>query len=49
MEFFKTVPAYFMATYSFLQVLRFIYNSIKPIEKMSRQHFINSLDVSEVL
>ena len=34
-----------MAIYTFLQVLRFRYNSIKPIEKMSRQHFKNSFEV----
>ena len=38
-----------MAIYTFLQVLRFRYNNIKPIEKLSRRHFINSFDVSEVL
>ena len=48
MKLFKTVPAYFMAVY-------FFYNywdlgiKIQPVEKLSRRHFINSLDVSEVL
>ena len=34
MERFKTVPAHILAFYLFLQVLRFSYNSIKPIEKL---------------
>ena len=34
MKLFKTVPAYFIAIYLFLQLLRFEFNSIiKPIEK----------------
>ena len=49
MKLFKTVPAYFMQIlYLFLyQLLKFRHNSVKPIEKLSRQHFINS--VSKVL
>ena len=50
MELFKTVPAYFTAFYLFLQLLRITYNnSKKTIEKLSRGHFVNSIDVSEVL
>ena len=34
MKLFKTVPAYFIAIYLILQLLRFVFNSIiKPIEK----------------
>ena len=47
MKLFKTVPEFFMAIYLFLQLPR--YNSIKLIEKLSRQDFINSFDNSEVL
>ena len=49
MELFKTVPAYFMAIYLFLQLLRFRYNSIKPIEKLSILHTIDYFDGSKVL
>ena len=52
MELFKTVPAFFMPKNLFLQLIfniRFRYNSIKPIEKLSRRHFINSFDDSEAL
>ena len=45
MEQFKTVPAYFMAIERFLQLLRFSNNNIKPIDTLSRRHFINSSDV----
>ena len=38
-----------MAFYLFLQLLRFWYNNIKPIEKMSRQDFTILFDVSQVL
>ena len=38
-----------MAIYLFLQLLRFRNKSIKPIEKLSRRHFINSFNFSEVL
>jgi len=41
------VPAYFMAIYLFLQLLRLRFEII--FEKLSLQHFINSFDVSEVL
>ena len=49
MELFITLPAYFMAIYLFLQLLRFRYNCMKPIEKLSRRHFEISFDVLEVL
>ena len=49
MDLYRTVPAYFMAIYLFLQLLRFNYKSIKPIEKLSRRHFINSFEDSEVV
>ena len=45
-EVFETVQAYFMAIYLLLKILRIMCNnSIKPIEKLSRRHFINSFDV----
>ena len=51
MDFVKTNSAYFMAIYLFLQLLRFrsIDIKVKLIENLSRRHFINSSDVSEVL
>ena len=49
MELFETVAAYFMVTYLFMQLLRFRCKSIKPLEKLSRRHFMNSFDASEVL
>ena len=49
MELFKTVPAYFTAIYLLVQVLKFWCKSIKPIEKLSRRHFINLFDVFKVL
>ena len=48
MERFKTIPAYFMVFYLILQLLRFRYYSIKPIEKLSRRHFINFFEISVV-
>ena len=50
-ELFKTVLAYVMAFYLFLytELLRCRQNNKKHIEKLSRRHFINSFDVSEVL
>ena len=38
-----------MAIYLFLQLLRFSYNSIKPIEKLSILHTIDYFDGSKVL
>ena len=35
----------FIAICLFSQILRFTWKSIKPIEKLSRQHMINSFDV----
>ena len=43
MEPFKTVPAYFIAIYLFLKLPR--YKRIKPIEKLSILHFINSFEL----
>ena len=48
-DLFKTVSAYFMAIYVLLQLLIFRCNCIKPIENMSRLHFINSFNDFEVL
>ena len=45
MELFKTVPVTFMAIYLFSQILKFTKYCIKPIEKLSRRHLINSSDV----
>ena len=44
MELFKTFPT-FMDIYLFSQILRFTYNSIIHIKKLSRRHLINSSDV----
>ena len=39
MNLFKTVPVYLMAICLFFKLMRFEYNSIKPIEKLLRRHF----------
>ena len=46
MELFKTVPVY---SWLFSQILKFMYYSIKPIEKLSRRHLINSSDDSSLM
>ena len=37
-----------MAFYLFLQLLRFRYNSIKPIEKLSTRQFTNSFNAQNI-
>jgi len=49
MELNRTVCAYFMAIYLFLQLLRFMCNNIKPIDKLSRRQFMNSFNATDVL
>ena len=49
MELNRTVSAYFMAIYLFLQLLRFMCNNIKPIDKLSRRQFMNSFNATDVL
>ena len=38
-----------MATYLLSRMLNFTLDSIKPIEKLSRRHFINSFNVFDIL
>ena len=45
---FKYIILYIQAIYFFLKLLKFTYCSIKPIEKLSRRHFINSFDYSDL-
>ena len=42
----KLFPVYFVSFYLFLQLLRFRYKSIKPIEKVLRRRFINNFYIS---
>ena len=46
MELLKLFPVYFVSFYLFLQLLRFRYKSIKPIEKVLRRRFINNFYIS---
>ena len=47
MELFKTVTVRIFCGYLFtLHILRFRYNIIKPIEKLSRRHILNYVDAS---